>query len=291
MSSHEEFLELCASATAGEVTVEERAKLDAHLAECPDCRRAMSEYEAAARTGVAALAQHFALKNEAVDGSWSAEDAEKAFFKRLDREQGEQGPKRIEYDPSEHAKLGKRFTYRPSQFRWREIWMPFAAAVLLSLALGVAAYRTGIRKGTDVARTTPQPATASESSLEERASDAGHERAQLEARLAENAKVIEDLKRQLPDGQYTQVAGCVIARQRPGTAKGFVFLSLEDETGISNVIVHPDLYETARKVINADKFLRVEGVLQNQDATISIKAHRVLPLSITRAQTESHDFH
>ncbi|HET6929734.1 MAG TPA: OB-fold nucleic acid binding domain-containing protein, partial [Candidatus Acidoferrum sp.] len=99
-----------------------------------------------------------------------------------------------------------------------------------------------------------------------------------------------DLAR-LPDGEYTRVAGCVIARQRPGTAKGFVFLSLEDETGVSNVIVNPDLYEKFRKVINSEKFLRVEGVLQNQDHTISIKASRVLPLSITGAETESHDFH
>jgi len=99
-----------------------------------------------------------------------------------------------------------------------------------------------------------------------------------------------DLPR-LPDGQYTRVAGCVIARQRPGTAKGFVFLSLEDETGISNVIVNPDLYERCRKVINGEKFLRVDGILQNQDHTISIKASRILPVSITRAMTESHDFH
>ena len=99
-----------------------------------------------------------------------------------------------------------------------------------------------------------------------------------------------DLPR-VPDGQYTRVAGCVIARQRPGTAKGFVFLSLEDETGISNVIVNPDPYEKYRVVINREKFLRVEGVLQNQDHTISIKASRVLPISITGAETQSHDFH
>jgi len=99
-----------------------------------------------------------------------------------------------------------------------------------------------------------------------------------------------DLPR-VPDGQYTRVAGCVIARQRPGTAKGFVFLSLEDETGISNVIVNPDLYEKYRVVINREKFLRVEGILQNQDHTISIKASRVLPISITKIETESHDFH
>jgi error-prone DNA polymerase len=82
----------------------------------------------------------------------------------------------------------------------------------------------------------------------------------------------------LPDGQYTRVAGCVIARQRPGTAKGFVFLSLEDETGISNIIVNPDLYEKYRKVINRGKFLLVEGVLQNQDNVIAIKASRVMPI-------------
>ncbi len=97
-----------------------------------------------------------------------------------------------------------------------------------------------------------------------------------------------DLPR-VQDGQYTRVAGCVIARQRPGTAKGFVFLSLEDETGISNVIVNPDLYEKYRVVINREKFLRVDGVLQNQDHTISIKASRVLPISFTAAETQSHD--
>src|SRR5882724_1269681 len=83
---------------------------------------------------------------------------------------------------------------------------------------------------------------------------------------------------------------CVIIRRRRGS-EGFVFLSLEDETGISNVIVNPDLYEKYRVVINREKFLRVEGVLQNQDHTISIKASRVLPISITAAETQSHDFH
>ena len=99
-----------------------------------------------------------------------------------------------------------------------------------------------------------------------------------------------DLAR-LPDGQFTRVAGCVIARQRPGTAKGFVFLSLEDETGIANVIVQPDLYERNRTLINREKFLRVEGVLQNQDNVISIKAARVMPIAISVVPIESHDFH
>ena len=57
------------------------------------------------------------------------------------------------------------------------------------------------------------------------------------------------------------------------------------------MIVNPDLYEKYRVVINREKFFRVEGVLQNQDRTISIKASRVLPVSITAAETQSHDFH
>jgi error-prone DNA polymerase len=99
-----------------------------------------------------------------------------------------------------------------------------------------------------------------------------------------------DLSR-IPDGEYIRVAGCVIARQRPGTAKGFVFLSLEDETGIANVIVRPDLYENNRMVINRERFLRVDGILQNQDNVISVKASRVMPVQISAAETDSHDFH
>ena len=106
----------------------------------------------------------------------------------------------------------------------------------------------------------------------------------------QQVKRASDLSR-LPNGQYTRVAGCLIEQQRPGTAKRFVFSSLEDETGISNVIVIPGLYEKYRVVINREKFLRVDGVLQNQDHTISIKASRVLPISITAVETQSHDFH
>jgi len=117
-----------------------------------------------------------------------------------------------------------------------------------------------------------------------------HPMSYCRARLnAMNVKRACDLAR-LRDGEYTRVAGCVIARQRPGTAKGFVFLSLEDETGIANVIVRPDLYERNRMIINREKFLGVEGVLQNQDNVISIKASRVMPIAISAAETQSHDF-
>jgi len=95
----------------------------------------------------------------------------------------------------------------------------------------------------------------------------------------------------IPNGKYLRIGGCVIARQRPGTAKGFVFLSLEDETGVANAIIHPDLFQKNRMLVSSEQFLLVEGILQNQDNVISVKAKRVLPLTITKAETSSHDFH
>ena len=95
----------------------------------------------------------------------------------------------------------------------------------------------------------------------------------------------------VPNGTYVRVAGGVIARQRPGTAKGFVFLSLEDETGISNAIITPDLFAQNRFTVVGGKFLLIEGRLQNIDNVISVKASRVEILPVSEAAVTSHDFH
>ncbi|MFY9789733.1 MAG: error-prone DNA polymerase [Candidatus Sulfotelmatobacter sp.] len=97
--------------------------------------------------------------------------------------------------------------------------------------------------------------------------------------------------RNIPNGKRLRIGGCVIVRQRPGTAKGFVFLSLEDETGVANAIIAPDLFYSNRLLLASEKFLAIEGILQNQDNVISVKAERVLPLFVTKAETVSHDFH
>ncbi len=94
----------------------------------------------------------------------------------------------------------------------------------------------------------------------------------------------------LPDGRDVRVAGCVIVRQRPGTAKGFVFLSLEDETGIANIIVEPQMFERERQTLISESFLLIEGVLQNQDRVTSVKARHASPLP-AGAAPQSHDFH
>ena len=94
----------------------------------------------------------------------------------------------------------------------------------------------------------------------------------------------------LRNGRVVRIAGSVIVRQRPGTAKGFVFLSMEDETGIMNAIVTPDTFDRYKFQVLGGHFLFIEGVLQNVDGVVSVKAARIEGLP-AGAAAESHDFH
>ena len=89
---------------------------------------------------------------------------------------------------------------------------------------------------------------------------------------------------------WVKVAGCVIVRQRPGTAKGFVFLSLEDETGVANIIIEPGVFEKERDTVINSSILVIEGVLQHLEGTVSIRAHRVHAVE-SGVTVGSHDFH
>jgi error-prone DNA polymerase len=92
-------------------------------------------------------------------------------------------------------------------------------------------------------------------------------------------------------GAIVQIAGNVICRQRPGTAKGFVFISLEDETGVSNAIVDPNLFERFRLLITEEAFLLIEGEVQNSDGVILIKTRDIKPLlHDDLVGADSHDF-
>jgi error-prone DNA polymerase len=114
-----------------------------------------------------------------------------------------------------------------------------------------------------------------------------HQRAWLDTMNVARAIDLKSMRNGMP----VRVAGWVIVRQRPGTAKGFMFLSLEDETGIANVIVTPPLFEKYRLVLVDYPFLLIEGALQHQDNVVSVKARRVEPLQINMASAGSHDFH
>ncbi len=114
-----------------------------------------------------------------------------------------------------------------------------------------------------------------------------HYRQQLRSMRISSAHDLRSLRH----GTIARIAGCVIARQRPGTAHGFIFLSIEDETGIANAIIDPALYESHRSLVTYAKFLKVTGVLQNIDKVIHVRAKQIEPLHITSAPTQSHDFH
>lgn len=114
-----------------------------------------------------------------------------------------------------------------------------------------------------------------------------HQRAWLDTMKVTRAGDLKNMR----NGARVKVAGWVIVRQRPGTAKGFVFLSMEDETGISNVIITPQLFETNRLALVNYPFLLIEGILQHQDNVVSLKARRVEPLQMKVESPGSHDFH
>src|SRR6201984_1998662 len=118
-----------------------------------------------------------------------------------------------------------------------------------------------------------------------------HPLSQYRAQLDAHGISPAGLLKQLPDGKPVDVVGAVIVRQRPGTAKGFVFLSLEDETGVANIIITPQLFDERHTTVVHHSFLVISGVLQNQDGVVSVKARTVEPLLTASAEMQSHDFH
>lgn len=96
--------------------------------------------------------------------------------------------------------------------------------------------------------------------------------------LPADIRTAADLK-ELPDDSYVRTAGMVVCRQRPGTAKGFVFLLLEDETGLTNVVIRPDLYEADRLMVRGAPYLWAEGVVQNRSGSLNLLVERLGPLA------------
>ncbi len=125
----------------------------------------------------------------------------------------------------------------------------------------------------------------------------------LRAGLAARGVLPAAALRELPNGRFVRTAGHVIVRQRPGSAKGFCFLTLEDETGTSNAVLTPKEFERLRIPLHASPILEVAGTVQNVDGVIHVKVGRVFPLEL-EAETEvkapkrpgrggygSHDYH
>jgi hypothetical protein len=194
MNSHEKYLELCAASTAGELTRDEQQILEEHLAFCGSCRQAKHEFETTLQSAIPALAEELAPRLEEQDPAWSVEQAEAALFRRLDSKQNSLQSAERSNGKAEQEISGRRFAYRPSQIPWAELWMPIAACAILAVALGIVAYRGGLRRGVDPAEQKLATTDGSGSSLEEQISDFGHEKAQLMTKLADDSRTIEVFK-------------------------------------------------------------------------------------------------
>lgn len=144
---------------------------------------------------------------------------------------------------------------------------------------------------------TPEPALPTMTAWEETALDYAttglstgpHPLALIRPALARAGVVPATALSRLQDGTWVRVAGMVIVRQRPGTAKGMYFATLEDETGFANVVVTPDRFEANRSLLSLSPFLKVEGRLQSRDGVVVVLAKRMSPLSIPVLH-RGHDF-
>src|SRR5271156_4528782 len=178
MGPHEEFLELCAVSTSGDLTEEEQKKLQAHLTGCAECRQALREFEAAVDVGVPLLASKLAAVPTKEAAMPHRELVGLAQPNSADSKPPQETADVPTGDETRGFAFGQRMRYRRSQVNWTYVWMPFAACVLLTIALGITAYRVGKSHNADaqVAHATSRVADARIEALEQRISDAGHER-------------------------------------------------------------------------------------------------------------------
>jgi hypothetical protein len=194
---HDEFLELCAVSTSGQLTEEEQKKLQEHLAVCQSCREVLRQYEAVVSHAIPAIAADEETQSPEPDPSWSQEQAEKSFFKRLAQD------KKSDRNKFSNLTDLPAVPYRQSPFSnafaWPQVWTLYAAGILLFLTLGFYAYRLSLQRsaGPAAVQTFPPLSREAPTSLEEQLSDAGHERELANAEIRQRDKTITDLRRQL----------------------------------------------------------------------------------------------
>jgi hypothetical protein len=194
MAGHEEFLELCAVSVAGELTGEERKKLALHLETCASCRKALEQFQLTAKASIPTAADEVPVVGRG-EPALSVEKAEAAFFARFDEEGGFRGAG-AKSSLAEWANgANPREPNAPSGLEWGQLWMPLVAILLFGLALGIASYRIGTRRGIEIDAIPSNDGV--QAKLEEELSDAGHEREQLRAEVALRDRGIADLERQI----------------------------------------------------------------------------------------------
>jgi len=201
---HDEFLELCAASTSGDLTDDEQKRLREHLALCSSCREALRQYQSIVSNVIPAIAADGEPEHVQPAEAWSTEQqdqAEKALFDRLARE--EKHPPGETGNRNGASSFPHRILPFATESTWRHVWMLYAAGILLFCAISFFAYRVGMRRGTDIAK-APQPqvvkqemSPTTQASIEEQLSDAGHDRAVVNTELAQRDRMIADLRNQL----------------------------------------------------------------------------------------------
>ena len=200
---HDEFLELCAVSTSGQLTEEEQKRLQEHLAVCPSCRKVLQQYEAVIDQAIPAIAADEKPESAEPDPDWSQEQAEKIFFQRLAREEKHKAHRFASM--SDLPAPPHRLSRSSSSVAWRQVWMLYAAGILLFLTLGFYAYRVGAHQPPGVVQPAlPQPNVQNPISLEEQLSDAGQEREVARAQVQQRDKMIADLRHELVE-QSTEI--------------------------------------------------------------------------------------
>ena len=194
---HDEFLELCAISTSGQLSEEDQRRLQEHLAVCSSCRTALQQYEAIIRHAIPAMGAEETPEHLEAGGDWSEKQAESTLFARIARDEGGGGIERIGPIPPHRETSSRRVLAPESAAAWRSVWALYAAGILLFIALGFCAYEVGIRRGTHVANVTAAPHTQDQISLEEKLSDASHEAEVAHSQVGQRDKAIGDLHRQL----------------------------------------------------------------------------------------------
>jgi hypothetical protein len=197
MRPHDGFLELCAVSTTGELTEDEQNKLREHLATCFECREALKEFETTANIGAPLLSAELTSADSRDQTSAAASTPMvEAFPARiLDMKNSQSGSNLAE--GKKESILAHRNGVRRAQLNWTYVWMPLAAAILLTAALGIYSYQAGRRHAPQLIETTSVRVDGKLDALEQRLSDASHDREVLKAQLAEQDQTIRDLRRQI----------------------------------------------------------------------------------------------
>jgi hypothetical protein len=198
MEPHDRFLELCALSTSGDLTQEEQEILQGHLTECPECRQALKEFEAAAGTGMPLL--HPSLSDtDGVESASIPSKVTKAFPARAPGQMDTAHQEREVIGPASELRFPHRNGDRHMRVNWNYVWMPFAAAVVLTVALGIYSFQVGKRRGQEIIQATPSASGAKVDALERIMSDTGHDRQVLKAQLAGRDHMIAELQRRVTE--------------------------------------------------------------------------------------------